>query len=201
MGFEDEITNTDDAVQNANAFAENQRKEAELRQAETLAQMEENRQKMDEKQKRLVQLSEVLGITEMRHKMDQQDESIKYLAGRMDESIKQINNILAVIQGQPLAPQVATDGGDKHAMLLQALNSPLAEKIIDKLLGSNTAAAQPSLISQELINEKMTSAFMDDLATGENIRKFISDSLKKQATKAIVNKSLGDIGKTIHEPE
>jgi hypothetical protein len=47
----------------------------------------------------------------------------------------------------------------------------------------------------------MTRAFYDDLETGESIRQFISDALKKKATKTIVNQSLSNIGVSNHEPE
>lgn len=47
----------------------------------------------------------------------------------------------------------------------------------------------------------MTKAFFDDLETGESIRKFISDTLKKKATQAIVKQSLGNMGQIEHTPE
>ena len=45
-----------------------------------------------------------------------------------------------------------------------------------------------------MINEKMKSAFLDDLETGENIRRFISDTLKRKATRTVVTQALGDMG-------
>ena len=42
----------------------------------------------------------------------------------------------------------------------------------------------------------MKSAVLDDLETGENIRRFISTALKQKATKSVVNSALGDLGST-----
>ncbi len=40
----------------------------------------------------------------------------------------------------------------------------------------------------------MEAGILDDLETGENIRRFISDSLKKKATRTVVNEALGNMG-------
>jgi len=205
MGFEDEIPDTEDAVKAANAYAENKRNEAEAARVQTLAKMQENQDELRKKQEQLSQLSELLGVSEMRHKIDQQDQSITYLAGRMDEMIKTLNNFVASSQTEaaPMPASVTTAGipGMDKLALLQQVAPNLIDKLMDRLFPSQQAAAAAPLISQEVINEKMTKAFFDDLETGESIRQFISDTLKKKATQQIVKQSLGNIGVPSHEPE
>jgi uncharacterized protein YidB (DUF937 family) len=202
MASKDEIPTTDDAVKAANEYAEKQRTEAAKRQAETLAQMEKNQEELRKKQEQLSKLSEALGINEMRHKLDQQDQSITYLASRMDDIVTAINNLAANMQ-TPAASKLADNTGIDPAMKMQIIQDTLpriVDKVISKIFPDTQAVAAPQLISQDLINEKMTKAFMDDLETGESIRKFISDTLKKKATQTIVKQSLGNMGMPEHEP-
>ena len=62
--------------------------------------------------------------------------------------------------------------------------------------GNNNPQAAAPLIDQDFINQKMKSAVLEDLETGENIRRFISTALKQKATKSVVNSALGDLGAT-----
>jgi exonuclease VII large subunit len=203
LGFEDETEEPMDAVEAANLYAENKRKEADQRQAETLAQMEKNQEDFKKKQQQLGQLSEILGINEMRHKIDQQDQSINYLASRMDEMILTLNKFMTPQEPQIPNPTTANSMMDANSkfQLIQQIAPGLLEKLLDRIFPAQTAGPAP-LISQDVINEKMTKAFYDDLETGESIRQFISDALKKKATKTIVNQSLSNIGvASNHEPE
>ena len=46
----------------------------------------------------------------------------------------------------------------------------------------------------------MKSALLEDLESGENIRRFISTARKQKATKSVVNSALGDLGATQTNP-
>jgi len=47
----------------------------------------------------------------------------------------------------------------------------------------------------------MVESFMEDLDTGKSISNFIKTSLKKTATRQIINTSLKDIGNDEHAPQ
>lgn len=142
-------------------------------------------------------------VTNQREEIDKINHNINYLAEQLTATNAAVNKQTELIQ------QIITQGqvkvtSDNPQMgnimaLKEILDSKLGDKLLDRVFPSNNMAA-PALISQETINQKMTQAFMDDLDTGESIRKFISDTLKKRATKEIVNKSLGSIGQVEHEP-
>ena len=143
----------------------------------------------------------------MRTKIDQQDESLTYLAGRMDEIIKALNNSMAQLQNntpQQIPAQMTAAGNAQLDRISQLEGiGAIVERLATtwKSLKGESAPAMQPLISQDIINEKMTKAFFDDLETGESIRKFISDTLKKKATQAIVKQSLGNMGQIEHTPE
>jgi len=207
MGFEDETPNTTDEIEAANLYAQKKRLEAEKARAETLLKSQQNQEEYEAKQRKLKELAEVLGVAEMRTKIDQQDESLTYLAGRMDEIIKALNNSMAQLQNntpQQIPAQMTAAGNAQLDRISQLEGiGAIVERLATtwKSLKGESAPAMQPLISQDIINEKMTKAFFDDLETGESIRKFISDTLKKKATQAIVKQSLGNMGQIEHTPE
>lgn len=139
---------------------------------------------------------------QLREEIDSIKIGMQQLMTKLEEIISVQNKTSQILGGaaqQAQGQEMPASTGNLIA-LKDILDSKLGDKLLEKLFPTNSAPTQ-SLISQEVINEKMTRAFMDDLDTGESIRKFISDSLKKRATKEIVNQSLGSIGKEItHEP-
>ncbi len=144
--------------------------------------------------KRDAVLNLVNDVKTQREDIDKLNQSMAYLIDKMDKVITVLDSQSKILSNNKVEGQPNTNNFD---VINQFLNSPVGEKIASKFFPENTA---PALISQEVINEKMQKAFMDDLDTGESIRKFISDSLKRKATKEIVNTSLGNIGKEVHEP-
>lgn len=191
MGFEDESP----TIEEINDQLAEQRKQEELRKAETIAKMEQNRIEDEQAKAKLKALSNTLGIDQMREDIDAVKININYLGERMSDMVKAINNISAAIQGQPVAQEAGavTAPSNKLHMIADILQSPLGDKLLSKLFPENQAQAITPLISQDLINEKMTNAFMQDLETGESIRRFISDTLKKKATQTIVKTALSDM--------
>lgn len=191
MGFEDD----NPSIEDINDQLAEQRREAELKRAETLQKMEQNRVEDEQAKAKLKALSNTLGIDQMREDIDAVKININYLGERMGDMVKAINNISASLQGQP-QPQEAgavTAPGNKLNVLLDLFQSPIGDKLLSKLFPENQAQSITPLISQDLINEKMTNAFMQDLETGESIRRFISDTLKKKATQTIVKTALSDM--------
>lgn len=190
MGYEDDTP----SIEEINDTIAAQKREAEQRHAETLQKMEQNRIEDEQQKQKLKALSNTLGIDQMREDIDAVKININYLGERMGEMVKAINNIAAGLQGQvPNEAGAVTAPNNKLAGVLDILQSPLGDKILSKIFREEVQQSMTPLISQELINEKMTNAFMQDLETGESIRKFISDTLKKKATQTIVKTALSDM--------
>lgn len=191
MGFEDD----NPTIEDINDHLAEQRREAEIKRAETIQKMEQNRIEDEQAKAKLKALSNTLGIDQMREDIDAVKININYLGERMGDMVKAINNISASLQGQA-APQEAgavTAPGNKLNVLLDLFQSPIGDKLLSRLFPENQPQSITPLISQDLINEKMTNAFMQDLETGESIRRFISDTLKKKATQTIVKTALSDM--------
>ena len=129
-------------------------------------------------------------VNAQREDIDKLNQSVEYIAGTMTKIAQAVDNQSAIIN--ELQKGGGTPDANK-AMLGELLQSPLGEKLLSRIFPESNPGPAP-LIDQSIINQKMTQAFMDDLDTGESIRKFISDSLKKKATRQIVNHSLGNIG-------
>lgn len=126
-----------------------------------------------------------------------QREDIDKINSAMNAIVEKLQQFGTVIDAQTKAINTLGQGGT-HSQgmggLTELLQSPLGEKLMDKLLPSENNAPAP-LIDQNMINEKMKQSFLDNLATGESITNFIKDSLKKNVTKKIINSSLAEIGK------
>jgi len=148
-------------------------------------------------EKRDAVLNLVNDVKTQREDIDKLNQSMEYVVKKMDQVITVVDAQSKILSSGKVEGQ-QTQQRNNLEMLNQFFNSSVGEKIASKFFPENSA---PALISQEVINEKMQKAFMDDLDTGESIRKFISDSLKRKATKEIVNTSLGNIGKEVHEPK
>lgn len=188
MGYEDEGP----SIEEINDELGRQRNELELTRQNTLATMEKNKAEDEAQRQKLKALSNTLGINQIREDLDSVKTNITYLAERLGEMVKAINNVSAVISNSP-PPQITDQPQNKINMIGELLSSPLGDKILAKIFPENNINSIAPLISQDLINEKMTSAFMQDLETGESIRKFIADTLKKKATQVIVKTALSDI--------
>jgi len=188
MGYEDEGP----SIEEINDELARQRNELELTRQNTIATMEKNKAEDEAQRQKLKALSNTLGINQIREDLDSVKTNINYLAERLAEMVKAINNVSAVLSNSP-PPQVTDQPQNKINMIGELLSSPLGDKILSKIFPENNINSIAPLISQDLINEKMTSAFMQDLETGESIRKFIADTLKKKATQVIVKTALSDI--------
>ena len=135
-------------------------------------------------------------IPELINKMNQ-------LAGMVDKQSEAIN---VLIKGGGASGNPAAPGGTGLDLDKVEVIGNILEKVGDiytKVKGGGQGPAQVPLITQEVINEKMTNAFMNDLETGESIRSFITDSLKRTATRKIVKDSLsglGGLGASEHGP-
>src|SRR3990167_5060605 len=165
--------------------------------------MEINRKNADEEQKKrdyLIKLSESLGVTQIREEVDKLNTSVSYIAEKMSEDRNSINEILGILKNPTgtTIPSEKINPMEKIEALSQLIQ-PLTEAY--KLFkGTNENTVQP-LISQEMINEKMTRNFMDVIETGESINNFIKTALKKNMTKSIINTALKDIGGAVeHGP-
>jgi len=148
--------------------------------------------------KRNAVLNLVNDVKNQRDEIDKINQSLNYIIQKMDQVIQTVDSQSKILNSQAPKGQTADNQTKNFEMLNQLLNSPIGEKLASKFFPENNANP---LISQDWINEKVVEGFKDDLNTGSTIRKFIADSLKKKATKEIVNTSLANIGKDVHEPK
>ena len=153
--------------------------------------------KEKEKAAKYKALADVLGVTQQQEDIDKLNQSITFLAGEMEKTNLSINQIGDFIKnGGVQAPQnqPAASGGmdlEKAEMVGTLLEKAMG--IYSQFKGTNNPP-QTSLISNEEIQKRMVESFYDDLDTGKNIRGFITNALKKNATRQIINTSLKDIG-------
>ncbi len=159
---------------------------------------EENREKFtaeSQERQKLNELVEALGVKTMSEDIDNLKATVKAIAEKLGESIEAINKQNELIQnGFSAAPGSQPQG---MAQGLTPEKIEMLSNVFDKLMAvfrPPPAPAGPTTITQEFINKKMEAGILDDLETGENIRRFISDSLKKKATRTVVNEALGNMG-------
>ena len=156
---------------------------------------------VEEERQKLTQLVEAMGIKQLSEEVDILKESVKAIATKTSETIDAVNKLTEVMQnGVPSAAAPASSGLDP-AKIEQVGN--LVETLSNAwntIKGNSNPAGPAPLIDQDFINQKMKSAVLEDLETGENIRRFISTALKQKATKSVVNTALGDLGATNPNP-
>jgi len=147
----------------------------------------------EKENKRNAVLNLVNDVNAQREDIDKLNQSMAYVAQSVNDIKAVMNQQTEVLNKLSNAPQALGPGVDPKAMLGDILNSPLGEKLINKLLPEERTAAPP-IIDNALIQDKMKQTFFDNLETGESINNFIKNSLKKSVTKSVINTSLKDIG-------
>ena len=175
--------------------------EAERARLDTLRQMEANKETIrlkeieaeeakKEQEAKLEGLSNYFGIPKINERLDELNIS-------QNEIISKLSQIIAVInQGVPQASPIP-EGVQADPMAKMELISGLVDKAVNlysTFKQNQTPQGQPALIDQNFINQRMVESFMEDLDTGKSISTFIKNSLKKTATRNIVNTALKDIG-------
>ena len=150
----------------------------------------------EKENKRNAVLNLVNDVNSQREDIDKLNQSMSYVAQSVNEIKAVMNQQTEVLNRLSNAPQAAgAPGVDPKAMLGDILNSPLGEKLINKLLPDENRGPAP-IIDNSLIQDKMKQTFFDNLETGESINNFIKNSLKKSVTKSVINTSLKDIGQS-----
>ena len=132
--------------------------------------------------------------SEIKEEVDILKESVKAIATKTSETIDAVNKLTEVMQNGHL-PEAAPSQSNLDPAKLEQMGNFFEQlsHVWNNFKGNNNSAAPAPLIDQEFINQKMKSAVLEDLATGEELRRFISRSLKQKATKAVVNTALGDL--------
>lgn len=151
-------------------------------------------ERVKEKAEKLKNLSAALGIDQQREEIDKLNQSVTYIADKLNETNQAVNSIAQMMQSPGITP-APQEGQGMDIQKIEALGQ-IAEKaasIWQTFKGPQTQG-QPALIDQSFINQKMVETFMDNLETGESINNFIKNSLKKSVTKNVINTSLKDIG-------
>ena len=156
---------------------------------------------VDEERAKMKQLVESLGIGQITEDVDVLKESVKAIATKTAECIEAVNKLTEVMQNGQL-PEAAPSQSNLDPAKLEQMGNFFEQlsHVWNNFKGNNNSQAPAPLIDQDFINQKMKSAVLEDLETGENIRRFISTALKQKATKSVVNSALGDLGATQTNP-
>jgi len=191
---ENEIENIIEQGKIESQKAEQSKRNVSLAADSKILSVEEERQK-------LTQLVEAMGIRQLSEEVDILKESTKAIATKTAECIEAVNKLTEVMQNGQLPEAAPASSGLDPAKIEQVGN--LVETLSNAwntIKGNSNPQAAAPLIDQDFINQKMKSAVLEDLETGENIRRFISTALKQKATKSVVNSALGDLGATQTNP-
>jgi predicted RND superfamily exporter protein len=191
---ENEIENIIEQGKIESEKAEQSKRNVSLAADSKILSVEEERQK-------LTQLVEAMGIRQLSEEVDILKESVKAIATKTSETIDAVNKLTEVMQNGHLPEAAPASSGLDPAKIEQVGN--LVETLSNAwntIKGNSNPQAAAPLIDQDFINQKMKSAVLEDLETGENIRRFISTALKQKATKSVVNSALGDLGATQTNP-
>ena len=156
---------------------------------------------VDEERAKMKQLVESLGIGQITEDVDVLKESVKAIATKTAECIEAVNKLTEVMQNGQL-PEAAPSQSNLDPAKLEQMGNFFEQlsHVWNNFKGNNNSQAPAPLIDQDFINQKMKSAVLEDLETGENIRRFISTALKQKATKSVVNSALGDLGASQTNP-
>ncbi len=174
------------------AAQEQEKKEAEIEAARL--ENAERFEKESERRKNMTDLVEAMGIKTISEDVDTLKESVKAMAIKMTETIEAVNKISEVLSNGPMPKEgiaPAQSGLDPEKLQQMGNFFEQLSHVWNNIKGGN-APPPEELIGQDFIKQKMKSAVLEDLETGENIRRFISNALKQKATKAVVNEALGD---------
>jgi len=200
---DDKYNETDKIIQDVEAQKRAKENDEEKKRQETLRQMEINRENArleQEEQKRHEQeqieklnaLSQTLGIPLINQRIDELNTSQNEIIGKLSQVINILN------QGIPQqAPNYESASGQIDPIQKMEALSGIFDKAVQLYSvykQNKEPQGAPPLIDQNFINQRMVDSFMEDLDTGKSISTFIKNSLKKTATKNIVNTALKDIG-------
>ena len=193
----------DDTIQDVNDEYEAQSFDKIKQENETLKKMVESRNAELQKPKEITEdkilaLSNVLGINKMKEQIDELNNGQNQIIGKLSEVINSMNTITQSINGNHSVPTEASDPLAKLDLLSGVIDK--ATQLYSVYKQNKEPIAQAPLIDQNFINQRMVDSFMEDLDTGKSISTFIKNSLKKTATKNIVNTALKDIGHDTDEP-
>lgn len=197
MGFDDERT---DAVEEANKFVENQRKEAALKQAETISQMQKNR----EDNELVKQLAEAMGYRQQQEDIDhlkngfaalQQSiqimvQSLQGLKTEIEKTNMVVNQQSQLITG---ANQTAAGApaAPNEAKLMQLAEVAQSLAAAWKTIKGEPApvAGIPGFDANSLMAEAIE-AVHDDFSIGKELRGAIKNSIRKKVVGNVINSVL-----------
>ena len=207
-GNENEITDENNTIEIINEKLEQDKLAVLQRENQTLKQMVENRNQeiqnkpVENSEDKILALSNVLGINKMKEQIDELNNGQNQIIGKLSEVINSMNVISQSINGghvnQAASPEDMSNPLAKLDLLSGVIDK--ATQLYSVYKQNKEPIAQAPLIDQNFINQRMVDSFMEDLDTGKSISTFIKNSLKKTATKNIVNTALKDIGHDTDEP-
>ena len=203
-GNEDIEINEDKTIETINeSIQADKLKNLEI-QNETLKKMVENRNqelKKENSDDKILALSNVLGINKMKAQIDELNQGQNSIIGKLSEVITGMNSITQAVNTN------AQHAPESNAAINPLDKIELISSLIDKLAPlyqiykqTHEPAPLAPLIDQEFINKRMVESFLSELDTGKDIQTFVKTSLKRTATKNIINTALKDIGQNTDEP-
>ena len=159
--------------------------------------IELKKEKSDDK---ITAMSNVLGINKMKAQIDELNQGQNSIIGKLSEVITGMNSITQAVNTNAHTTEPAAAGNPLEKI-------ELISSLIDKLgplyqiyKQTHEPAPLTPLIDQEFINKRMVESFLSELDTGKDIQTFVKTSLKRTATKNIINTALKDIGQNTDEP-
>ncbi len=195
-GNEDIEINEEKIIENINnSIQEDKLKNLEI-QNETLKKMVENRNqelKKENSDDKIAALSNVLGINKMKAQIDELNQGQNSIIGKLSEVITGMNVITTAVHTNNHSEPIQNGNPLEKIELISSLIDKLGPLYQIYKQTRETQNVAP-LIDQEFINKRMVDSFLSELDTGKDISTFIKNSLKKTATKNIVNTALKDIG-------
>lgn len=191
----------DDTIEIINENIKNNEIDSIKQENETLKKMLETRNAELNKPKEVAEdkiqvLSNALGLNKINERLDELNKNDNYLVNEMSKIVQAINQLGQNLQGGQVIPQGETPAIGNPLQKMEML-SGLFDKglqLYQTFKSNQTPVSAPALINQDFINQRMVESFMEDLDTGKSISTFIKNSLKKTASKNIVNTALKDIG-------
>ena len=167
----------------------------------TLSAMVENRNsELQNKEKAREALNRLIAdVQQQREEIEKNNTNITYLSEQLQKTNLAYNELL-----QTLKQKVSTDaegetmGDPKITMLSQLLNSPLGEKLLDRLLPSQTQVIQSSPlpgITQDMIQQRMAKSITSTWDVGEAL----IDSLQTKIINKAITQKVSEVISNDHE--
>ena len=150
-------------------------------------------------EKRDAVISLVSDVAQQREEIDKINESIKYIAEKMELLFSNTTKQNELITQFVKSGQSPTQSSFQTNQLMDLLNSPVGEKLANRLFGSEEKTAQFPGLDPNYIMTRAVESVQDNFEIGKVINDSIKNSLKKTAINKIT-RSLTSLNDDGHQP-